>query len=356
MVLNGSQSWRFSRRDLVALLGTVAVLFILATPIIYWAREQSRLHNCRLNLQQQTMALLSYEAAFNQLPSAMGGTAGTNERDGNLGRVSGWVGLLPYLDSSDLYVQIRDGKSSDGELYPAFGPAPWISTFSPWKAKLDFLRCPSAPTVNKAIPGKNYAFCVGDIAINIHNLEKPNGMFAPGYYRRLAEITDGLSNTIAICEIGTEYGRRIQGQGAIGQPIAWLDCPANAMGVARRGVYRDGVKLCVLGRGALWTDGAALFGLFNTILPPNGPTVVFGTADVSDGFYSAGSYHLGGVNVGLGDGSVRFVSDFIDVGDLTHPARSRPASSIEGKPGVNPRGAWGSLGTAAGSEGLVAIE
>lgn len=57
---------------------------------------------------------------------------------------------------------------------------------------------------------------------------------------------------------------------------------------------------------------------------------------------SAQSYHPGGVNVVMADGSSRFISETIDTGD---PTASNP---ISGQP--SPYGIWGALGTKAGGE------
>lgn len=64
-------------------------------------------------------------------------------------------------------------------------------------------------------------------------------------------------------------------------------------------------------------------------------------ADSTGGALSAGSYHPGGVNVLLMDGSVRFVSETIDTGNTALP----PVTG-----GFSPYGVWGSMGSRAGGE------
>jgi prepilin-type processing-associated H-X9-DG protein len=61
---------------------------------------------------------------------------------------------------------------------------------------------------------------------------------------------------------------------------------------------------------------------------------------------AASSYHSGGVNVSLGDGSVRFISETIDSGTIT--ATTTPVSS-----GESPFGVWGALGSINGGEAKV---
>ena len=60
---------------------------------------------------------------------------------------------------------------------------------------------------------------------------------------------------------------------------------------------------------------------------------------------SASSYHLGGVNVVMADGSVRWVSNSVNTGTLTAP-------EVGGGP--SPYGVWGAMGTKSGGEAYTA--
>lgn len=350
---------QYKLRDLLILTGCIALMLAMLLPLIRIARDSARQSTCQNNIKFLMLAVHNYESAIKRLPNAMGGTGGRNEMDGNLNRLSGFVSMMPYIESSPFYDRICEGNSDDGTQYPKFGPAPWVATFSPWcRYRNPVFRCPIAPELNYAIPSKNYAFSIGDVARNVHNIKEPRGMFAPGYYRRFTDITDGLSNTIALCEIGSLSGRANQGQVAVEQPVEWLDNPSLAFAASSGGAYLKTTKLSQLGRGANWVDGAGSFNLVNTILPPNAPSILMGASETSDGFFTAGSYHFGGVNVAMGDGSVRFISNDVDTGDLTYPLPTTfmRLDAIEGVTPKGPYGVWGSMGSAAGSEGLAIIE
>ncbi|MDR1493101.1 MAG: DUF1559 domain-containing protein, partial [Planctomycetaceae bacterium] len=92
-----------------------------------------------------------------------------------------------------------------------------------------------------------------------------------------------------------------------------------------------------------WADGRGPSS-FSTILPPNSPSCS-GAALNYDArmLVSASSYHTGGVNAAIGDGSVTFVSDTINAGTLTDA--TTPATS-----GISPFGVWGAVGSVNGGE------
>jgi len=180
----------------------------------------------------------------------------------------------------------------------------------------------------------------------------PRGMFGNGtQYRRFRDVLDGLSNTVAMSErawpggnytIRVANGESWKGVTVVNPNVELnpISCLAMATGNQIFGVEYKGRF------GSMWSDGQAERVAFNTVLAPNAISCVNNNnanADSTGGALNASSYHTGGVNVLLGDGSVRFVSDSVDTGNTS----LAPVAS-----GPSPYGIWGAMGSITGQESL----
>jgi prepilin-type processing-associated H-X9-DG protein len=101
--------------------------------------------------------------------------------------------------------------------------------------------------------------------------------------------------------------------------------------------------------GYRWAAGNAYFAALSTILPPNSAVCVFGnsgsiSAHLFPGIWSATSEHPGGVQVAMADGSVRFVTDNINTGNLAAIAPTWDSGS------GSPYGIWGAMGSKDGGD------
>ncbi len=342
----------FTLIEVILVVLVLGVLLAFFLPNVRRSRGAARRSQCKNNLKQLCLALHNYHDYHGSFPSAMGGTGGDGPNDGNANRLSGLVALLPFIDEAPLWEQISAPVEANGIQYPAMGPAPWVSEYAPWQTQLEALHCASQEREEEADFGRtNYAFCIGDVARNIHRPQTLRGAFACRKTSRLSDITDGHSNTIAMAEIGTQSGSNIVGQFAVKQTANFLTKPRRIRGLfasSERLLYAEGVPLSHLGRGGCWADGAGGVSLVNTVLPPNSPSTSIGKSDPADGLYSAGSSHPGGIFVAMVDGRVRFVSDSIDVGNQSHATLT--ARQLSERHIASPYGVWGALGTSAGND------
>jgi prepilin-type N-terminal cleavage/methylation domain-containing protein/prepilin-type processing-associated H-X9-DG protein len=353
------RSWRaFTLVELLVVIAIIGVLVALLLPAVQAAREAARRSQCQNNIKQLALAMLNYEDTYKALPPGQMGTnpagCGWNTNNGTCDQASPIYHSLPFIEQGPLWDTIRGPLSAGGVNYPPYGP--WVNwgDYPPYRQKIPSVLCPSdgnafIPHPNQnAIASVSYAFSRGDL---INNLVGPGnnrrGPFTQGRCIKLAEVLDGTSNTIGISEQAVYSGSPANLKGSYCMRVAGLDSsPVIAM--AFRGAQGNLVNCTVADshrrRGESWASGYPMCTGFNTVLPPNAPIATADKGEWTWGLYPPQSYHPGGVNAGLLDGSVRFISETIDTGNL-----AAPEARISGlKP--SPYGVWGALGSMNGGE------
>ncbi|QDT41656.1 Type II secretion system protein G precursor [Gimesia alba] len=331
----------FTLIELLVVIAIIAILIALLLPAVQQAREAARRSTCKNNLKQIGLALHNYHDVFGMFVLRKGGTNGSDSNTSNRGRLSGFVGLLPYMDQAPLFNKIAAGDATRSP----FGPAAWRG-WGVWNVAIPMLKCPSDGRNKQLIRAQNYVFCIGDSATSINGTNS-RGLFPNRYGTRIRDITDGTSNTIAMSEhVRANYGPNISNAGrkrveGIAMSQAPRTNPGSCMTLASGAAWVSGTTVKGRHGTSLW-DGQAERCGFNTVLPPNGPSCAEGTnvnADSGHAALAPSSLHVGGVHVLMADGAVRFVSENIDTGDLSQPSPS-PSSTI-----ASPYGTWGALGT-----------
>lgn len=300
------------------------------------------------NLKQIGLAIHNCHDVFGMFVLRQGGTNGSDSNTSNHGRLSGFVGMLPYMDQAPLFNKIAAGDSSNSP----FGPGVWRG-WSVWNVSIPMLRCPFDGRNKQIVRTNNYVFCLGDSAQSINGTSS-RGMFPYRNGTRIRDITDGTSNTIAMSEhvranyapaTGNASRNRVEGI-AMGQ--APRTNPGACMSLASGSGWVSGTSVKGKHGTSLW-DGQAERCAFNTILPPNAPSCAEGTnvnADSTHAALAPSSMHTGGVHALMADGAVRFISSNIDTGNLSTASLSPSALS------PSPYGVWGALGTKEGGEVL----
>ncbi len=343
----------FTLIELLVVIAIIAILIALLLPAVQQAREAARRSQCKNSLKQLGLALHNYEETYKAFVYRKGGTgSGPTNNDGNRNRLSGFIGLLPFMDQTPLYEQIQAG---DATRAPG-GPCGWCG-WSVWDVPTPWLQCPSDAGQNLNTRVTNYVFSVGDTGQNHRDTQNARGMFMYRRCVKIAEVTDGLSNTIMMSEVvrpSTGGGTRSYSIGAQSQPTIFDGSQQSGFdtvyanpgscytAVAGNNLYADpsGVKNR---RGSNAWDGQTEYVGFNTILPPNGPSCLSPNVngDSQHGVLPPQSRHPGGVHCLMGDGSVRFVSENIDTGNL---------AAQDVNQGPSPYGVWGSLGSKSGGD------
>ena len=344
----------FTLIELLVVIAIIAILIALLLPAVQQAREAARRTQCKNHLKQIGLALHNYHDVYGMFVYRKGGSHGdpapSGYTRGNVSRLSGFMGLMPYLDQAPLYNAVQGGGTSGSNTVPPGGPEGWAG-WSTWDVKIPGLLCPSDGLNTQEVRTNNYVFCVGDSARNPRDSYTVRGMF--GYRRcvRVADVIDGTSNTIAMSEhvranfAPTTNSGRLAVEG-VAMSMDPINNPGACLANATGGRFINSVEVKGRHGTSLW-DGQPERCGFTTILAPNSPSCAAGTnvnADSADAALAPTSFHTGGVHCLMVDGAVRFVSENIDTGNLTL------ASPNQGDSSSSPYGVWGALGTKAGGE------
>jgi len=349
----------FTLIELLVVIAIIAVLVGLLLPAVQKVREAAARSQCQNSLKQLGIAIHNFEGSFKVIPFREGVHLGTTAGAAGgpqpyNGRKSGLIDLLPHIEQGPLYTAIFSTNVSAGVTFNPGGPEPWHPTYTPWQAKIPVILCPSdAPPPNTGSGKTNYIFCSGDsIDTIISTNPAGRGMFVKDATTTskggisFAQVKDGLSNTMAMSE-------RIRGDSQTPRTLTnSLPGTAFTTPAGCTSTFDSGTQTFASGgspaawAGNRWSDGGTAYAAFSANAPPN--TVSCGwngpNADQREGVYPPSSYHTGGVNVLMGDGGVRFISDSIDAGIQTSNAAG---ATFVGK---SPFGVWGALGTRSGGE------
>ncbi len=219
----------FTLIELLVVIAIIAILIALLLPAVQQAREAARRSTCRNNLKQLGLALHNYHDQFSQFPiNWMSDTswAGWNE---NTNGASWMLRILPNMDQAPLYKLYnqrgneRDNRRISTRVIPAY-LCPSDST-SEGTNGIERSRANASNTTRqgialgnrrtvtnyKACAGNNWAWgrwhfreSVGRYANSWNGLDLGNGFICRGRARpistRLRDITDGPSNTFAMGE------------------------------------------------------------------------------------------------------------------------------------------------------------
>lgn len=282
----------FTLVELLVVIAIIGVLVALLLPAVQAAREASRRMSCKNNLKQIGLAIHNYESSFQRLPTAGQGT------DANLATTfdqqSLFTVVLPYLEQGNTFQQfdLRFAYNASSQNIAAARQA--IGTFI----------CPTKAWRNSATDqqgfgctdyGPIYYVDIDPVTALQNKPTRAEGALVKGG-SRIAEVTDGLSNTVFV---GEDNGRdeRMQANHVYIDPID---------GQKRR-VWR-------------WADPDCAYGISKTInnnrTPRGGPASCRWDTNNCGPFEEIFSFHSGGANLLLGDGSVRFAAENLSAAAL----------------------------------------
>jgi prepilin-type N-terminal cleavage/methylation domain-containing protein/prepilin-type processing-associated H-X9-DG protein len=303
----------FTLIELLVVIAIIGILIALLLPAVQSAREAARRAQCTNNLKQLGLALHNYLSTNNTFPPVVVLPRGRTSQPW-----SALARILPYLEQGNIFNAINWDRDFEFTSSPTVA-ATRVSSFMCPSEVNDTARLTPTLTYYPS----NYAFNEGSWFIyDPVSGQVGTGAFAPNRAYTPASITDGLSNTVGMSETKAY------------QPNYWDSLNPSTLGVAPPEVpsalapYIGGT----FDRNGHteWVEGDVHEVGFTTTFTPNRlvAAVVNGLAEdidltsMRDGesitlptyaAVTARSYHPGGVNLMMLDGSVRFGRDSIEL-------------------------------------------
>lgn len=319
----------FTLVELLVVIAIIGVLVALLLPAVQSAREASRRTQCQNHLKQFGLAMHNFESSVKRLPHGAESSA--------IHGPSAHAYLLPVMEQGNVFNQMDQSFAHGASAHANAAQHESASTVRP-----KVFQCPS--DMNKFL-GLVYGFT------NYHSnwgswvvapVRRWDGTFGPNFAVasapplpgiRLAEITDGTSNTAAfgeVCNGLAPSNNKLDRRTDCFEHTGTLSTThVTARTTLRAANWQTAQTAGAPGwgspfwrwRGYPWREGSIWRTGYNHLLPPNS-ACWRPNADWWQLITPPSSFHPNGTNICFADGSVRFINDTID-GDTFEAAGSR---------------------------------
>jgi prepilin-type N-terminal cleavage/methylation domain-containing protein/prepilin-type processing-associated H-X9-DG protein len=316
----------FTLIELLVVISIIAVLIALLLPAVQMAREAARRSQCVNNLKQLGLAVMNYESSDTALPpTAASIPAGSFQNDFSMK-----ARILSFMEQTAAWNSLNMSNSS---IDP--------TNFTVYTTTINTFLCPSdgnVPSGNTQFSGTPTGLSPRQVAYNsypnnlgtIYNnpaccrMDGPAYLLATNTYGpliRLASITDGTSNTV----MWSEWVRGMNASATDGKHqiytagVTLQDTSPKPLTTISQACQSSTTPFALFGsvwdaKGGSWLlHYAGVGGGYSHIMTPNKKGCLFQGAypNTTETIIGASSNHSGGVNVGMLDGSVRFIKDSV---------------------------------------------
>lgn len=336
----------FTLVELLVVIAIIGILVGLLLPAVQAAREAARRMQCSNSIKQMALATMNYESAYRRFPMA-----GTVDVD-----FSVQARILAFIEQGNLNNLLDYSMPAFSGPFNAKVPNPLFA--QAFATPVPIFLCPSDPapaTTTMQVNGSSvtygglsYMFSNGSgTGTNYDWRWVTDGIVCQNIARAFRDLTDGASNTVILSEtvrsVGNDmtlpagtlprfpYQYTLNGSGGVNSALqssrglkptgspwtsyvdagGFISNPRTDVLWSTFSSWRGGNSTAIRGRGISWAFNGSINSLTNGYHVPNHrvPDLVIHHT----GFFGPRSYHTGGANSGLADGSVHFLSNDIDI-------------------------------------------
>jgi prepilin-type N-terminal cleavage/methylation domain-containing protein/prepilin-type processing-associated H-X9-DG protein len=332
---DGTRARGFTLVELLVVIAIIGILVALLLPAIQAAREAARRNSCTNNMKQIGLAILNYESAKKFLPLAYTPNNTAPQTRGVCGTTSNYQNtyngtfhhsiatqILPYMENNSVYDKINMKQSWWDNTSNGKG----TTNFAATSVDVPELLCPSAePRPNKyatdyitivKIDEANYCSQMengGAMTKQKRSTDKLAGLLTdqPNSIRKVA---DGMSKTFMFFESAGRPNHFVKGAN-VGE-MASVSRSSTAPAAGSQQIPHEATQ---------WADDQTFDGVFgrnptaacpiSTILSCDNNTQTAPTTDTTrtDNYTGMYAFHSGGAMFLLGDGSVQFLNENMDM-------------------------------------------
>jgi prepilin-type N-terminal cleavage/methylation domain-containing protein/prepilin-type processing-associated H-X9-DG protein len=293
----------FTLIELLVVIAIIAILIGLLLPAVQKVREAAFRMQCGNNLKQLGLALHNYHDSNNHFPM---GVVWNNGSYYDFPRCGWNFSLFPYIEQGNLYSMLPAPAAAQQQWEPWWS-AEATNPSGPTRLPIKTWLCPSdSGVLLNSQPwgvfslGNYHAFFGGlNLGGVVANNPNQRAAFGLNFGARFADITDGTSNTMVLGEYLRSRGASNDQRG-----MPWGDQPGYGQIYTQLSPNSSSPDFLYQG----WCDNR----------PADNLPCISGDFGPNN-HVAARSRHTGGVNVCLGDGSVRFVTNSVDLLTVWRP-------------------------------------